>query len=60
MPESARSLREELAVATRILARHGLIGMFGHVSVLTDDPQRYLVCPGAVPSPRSVAFWRKR
>ena len=21
--------------------------MFGHVSVLTDDPQRYLVCPGA-------------
>ena len=47
MQESARSLREELAVGTRVLARHGLIGMFGHVSVLTEDPQRYLVCPGA-------------
>lgn len=40
-------LRGELAAATRILAAHGLVGMFGHVSVLTDDPQRYLVCPGA-------------
>src|SRR5487761_2170003 len=39
--------RTELATATRILARHQLIGMFGHVSVLTEDPQRYLVCPGA-------------
>jgi HCOMODA/2-hydroxy-3-carboxy-muconic semialdehyde decarboxylase len=40
-------LRAELAAATRILAAHQLVGMFGHVSVLTDDPQRYLVCPGA-------------
>jgi ribulose-5-phosphate 4-epimerase/fuculose-1-phosphate aldolase len=40
-------LRSELATATRILASHQLIGMFGHVSVLTDDPRRYLVCPGA-------------
>jgi ribulose-5-phosphate 4-epimerase/fuculose-1-phosphate aldolase len=40
-------LRAELATGTRILARHRLIGMFGHVSVLTDDPRRYLVCPGA-------------
>jgi HCOMODA/2-hydroxy-3-carboxy-muconic semialdehyde decarboxylase len=40
-------LREELAAATRILAHHNLIGMFGHVSVLTDDPERYLICPGA-------------
>jgi ribulose-5-phosphate 4-epimerase/fuculose-1-phosphate aldolase len=40
-------LRGELAVGTRILARHDLIGMFGHVSLLTEDPQRYLVCPGA-------------
>jgi HCOMODA/2-hydroxy-3-carboxy-muconic semialdehyde decarboxylase len=45
MPEQP-SLRSELAAATRILASHGLVGMFGHVSVLTDDPQRYLVCPG--------------
>lgn len=41
------ALREELATGTRILARHALIGMFGHVSLLTDNPQRYLVCPGA-------------
>jgi ribulose-5-phosphate 4-epimerase/fuculose-1-phosphate aldolase len=40
-------LREDLATATRVLARHGMIGMFGHVSVMTDDPQRYLICPGA-------------
>ncbi|MDH6214008.1 class II aldolase/adducin family protein [Streptomyces pseudovenezuelae] len=42
-----QALRDELATATRILARHGLIGMFGHVSLLTDDPERYLICPGA-------------
>jgi HCOMODA/2-hydroxy-3-carboxy-muconic semialdehyde decarboxylase len=41
------ALRGELAAATRILADHRLVGMFGHVSVLTEDPQRYLVCPGA-------------
>jgi ribulose-5-phosphate 4-epimerase/fuculose-1-phosphate aldolase len=47
MTEQAPDLRSELAAATRILASHRLIGMFGHVSVLTEDPQRYLVCPGA-------------
>jgi len=47
MASSDTALRDELAVGTRILARHGLIGMFGHVSALTEDPQRYLVCPGA-------------
>jgi ribulose-5-phosphate 4-epimerase/fuculose-1-phosphate aldolase len=40
-------LRQDLATATRVLARHGMIGMFGHVSVMTGDPQRYLICPGA-------------
>jgi HCOMODA/2-hydroxy-3-carboxy-muconic semialdehyde decarboxylase len=40
-------LRAQLATATRILAQHQLVGMFGHVSVLTHDPSRYLVCPGA-------------
>ena len=40
-------LRSQLAAATRILAQHHLVGMFGHVSVLTNDPQTYLVCPGA-------------
>ncbi len=47
MPSVNQELREELATATRILANHQLMGMFGHVSVLTEDPQRYLVCPGA-------------
>ncbi len=39
--------RQELATATRILGRHEMIGLFGHISLLTDDPQRYLICPGA-------------
>lgn len=47
MTSSASALRDDLATATRILARHELIGMFGHVSVLTEDPERYLICPGA-------------
>jgi HCOMODA/2-hydroxy-3-carboxy-muconic semialdehyde decarboxylase len=47
MPDQDDDLHAELATATRILARHGLVGMFGHVSVLTADPERYLVCPGA-------------
>ena len=47
MVESTQDLRVELAQATRVLARHNLVGMFGHVSVLTEDPQTYLVCPGA-------------
>lgn len=47
MPDKPVDLRSELATATRVLAQHNLVGMFGHVSVLTDDPQRYLVCPGA-------------
>jgi HCOMODA/2-hydroxy-3-carboxy-muconic semialdehyde decarboxylase len=47
MPENRAELRGELAAATRILAAHQLVGMFGHVSVLTDDPGTYLVCPGA-------------
>ncbi len=47
MTDTTADLRSELATATRILATHQLIGMFGHVSVLTGDPQTYLVCPGA-------------
>lgn len=47
MRQADQALREDLAIATRILARHEMIGMFGHVSVMTDDPQRYLICPGA-------------
>ncbi|MGW1209487.1 class II aldolase/adducin family protein [Streptomyces sp. NPDC002499] len=39
--------RDELAPTPRILARHGPIGMFGHVSVVTDDPEHCLVRPGA-------------
>lgn len=40
-------LRTQLATATRILAARQLVGMFGHVSLLTEDPRTYLVCPGA-------------
>lgn len=40
-------LRDELATGTRILGRHQMIGMFGHVSLLTEDPDRYLISPGA-------------
>lgn len=47
MRAGERALREDMATATRVLARHEMIGMFGHVSVMTDDPQRYLICPGA-------------
>src|SRR5918911_1949870 len=42
-----RTTREDLAIATRILARHGLIGMAGHVSVYPGSGSRYLICPGA-------------
>ena len=42
-----QALRDELATGTRILGRHEMIGMFGHISLLTDDPERYLLCPGA-------------
>lgn len=43
-----QALREEIATSTRILGRHDMIGMFGHISLLTDDPAgRYLLCPGA-------------
>jgi ribulose-5-phosphate 4-epimerase/fuculose-1-phosphate aldolase len=40
-------LREEVAVAARILARHGLIGMFGHISSLLPGDRRFLIHPGA-------------
>lgn len=40
--------RLELAQGTRILARHKLIGMFGHVSIYGDPKSdRYLLGPGA-------------
>lgn len=47
MSTSNQAMREELAIGTRILGRHEMIGMFGHISLLTDDPERYLLCPGA-------------
>ena len=45
--EQTEALRAELAVATRILARHGLVGMFGHISSLLPGGRRYLIHPGA-------------
>jgi ribulose-5-phosphate 4-epimerase/fuculose-1-phosphate aldolase len=39
---------EDLALATRVLADHDMIGMYGHVSVLPDaGVDRYLLSPGA-------------
>lgn len=45
--EQVEALRAELAVATRILARHGLVGMFGHISSLLPGGRRFLIHPGA-------------
>lgn len=45
--QDSEALRAELAVAARILARHGLLGMFGHISSLLPGGQRYLIHPGA-------------
>lgn len=40
--------RRHLAAATRVLDRHGLIGMFGHVSTYpAGDAESFLVSPGA-------------
>jgi ribulose-5-phosphate 4-epimerase/fuculose-1-phosphate aldolase len=44
---SIQTLCEELAVAARILARHGLIGMFGHISSLLPGDRRFLIHRGA-------------
>ncbi len=44
MPEPLSSLREELAIANRILAHEGVLDAFGHVSVRhPGDPNRYLL-----------------
>jgi ribulose-5-phosphate 4-epimerase/fuculose-1-phosphate aldolase len=42
-----RTSPHDLALASRILARHGLIGLAGHVSVYPGSGSRYLICPGA-------------
>ena len=38
--------REQLATCTRIFAMHGLLGMFGHLSVFLPDTRRVVICPG--------------
>jgi HCOMODA/2-hydroxy-3-carboxy-muconic semialdehyde decarboxylase len=44
LPENLSSLREELAIANRILAHEGVLDAFGHVSVRhPGDPNRYLL-----------------
>jgi ribulose-5-phosphate 4-epimerase/fuculose-1-phosphate aldolase len=46
----AMSLIEDLAAANRILAEHGVIDGYGHVSVRSDrDPQRYLLSRAIAP-----------
>ena len=39
--------REQLATCTRIFAMHGLLGMFGHISVFLPESQRVVICPGS-------------
>src|SRR5436190_1721487 len=39
--------REQLATCTRIFAMHGLLGMFGHISVYLPETQRVVICPGS-------------
>jgi ribulose-5-phosphate 4-epimerase/fuculose-1-phosphate aldolase len=39
--------REQLATCTRIFAMHGLLGMFGHISVFLPETQRVVICPGS-------------
>src|SRR3990172_250947 len=46
----AMSLIEDLAAANRILAEHGVIDGYGHVSVRSDrDPQRYFMSRSLAP-----------
>ncbi|HEY7060878.1 MAG TPA: class II aldolase/adducin family protein [Chloroflexota bacterium] len=39
--------REQLATCTRIFAMHGLLGMFGHISVYLPETRRVVICPGS-------------
>jgi ribulose-5-phosphate 4-epimerase/fuculose-1-phosphate aldolase len=39
-------LRGQLATCTRIFAMHGMIGVFGHVSVYQPDSKRVFITPG--------------
>jgi ribulose-5-phosphate 4-epimerase/fuculose-1-phosphate aldolase len=39
--------REQLATCTRIFAMHGLLGMFGHISVFLPETRRVVICPGS-------------
>ncbi len=36
-----------LATCTRIFAMHGLLGMFGHISVYLPESRRVVICPGS-------------
>ena len=51
MPESLAALREELALASRILANEGVLDAFGHVSARhPTDPGRYLLSRSRSPA----------
>lgn len=40
-------LRDQLATCTRIFAMQGMIGLFGHVSVLQPETRRIFITPGS-------------
>jgi HCOMODA/2-hydroxy-3-carboxy-muconic semialdehyde decarboxylase len=51
VPESLSALREELALASRILAHEGVLDAFGHVSARhPTDPGRYLLSRSRSPA----------
>jgi ribulose-5-phosphate 4-epimerase/fuculose-1-phosphate aldolase len=44
MPDKLADVRQELAVANRVLANEGVVDAFGHISIRhPDDPGRYLI-----------------
>jgi L-fuculose-phosphate aldolase len=44
--DTEAELRAQLATCTRIFAMHGMIGVFGHVSVYQPEAKRVFITPG--------------
>ena len=49
-PEAESALVEKLVIANRILAHHGIVDGFGHVSVRTPEPGRFLLSRSLAPA----------
>lgn len=44
---SENDLRDELATCTRLFAMHGMIGLFGHISVYQPETKTIFITPGS-------------